>query len=262
LDIFDAESGENLTEREVYHRRTERKNEEGKFIIEEKNYLDYFHSLLHVALDGKHFLSNGWIWSPIDEIFIFETDKFLNTFETGNIAVNLHSNSSNYNWDRPCTFINNDLFVVAVDDAAKADNLEEDEKETYEYKQLAFFNLSDAPQGNNYDYQHWINPCNQVSCTAFPVNEYGEVKGRLYYDEKNKYLVALTADGAFAVNLTGEIIARLPEIICADVQMHGDFGSQYREQIGWDYSPKYHVFYTWQEGIGIVERKFNFSPIM
>ena len=254
LDILDAETGENLTEREVYCRDTGRKQENGNPLFEYKNYLDYFHSLLLVAPDGKHFLSNGWVWQPFDRILIFQTDKFFTSFEVECIVANTYP--SGYNWDRPYTFIDNNVFAVAVDDARKADELDEDEKKTYEYKQLVFFNLTDKYQESAYGYR-WIEPYKQVFCTVFPTNNYGEVKGKLYYDEVSGNLVALTPSGAYAINLNGEILAHLPEIVFTDVQSHGDFGSQYGQQIGWDYSPKHHVFYTWQSGIGVVEQKLD-----
>jgi hypothetical protein len=77
LDVFDAETGANLTEREVVHRDPE------------KNYIDYFHSLLHVSPDSRHFLSNGWAWSPVDFVRVFSTEAFLNGYEPTSIMVSV-----------------------------------------------------------------------------------------------------------------------------------------------------------------------------
>ena len=76
LDITNLATGQLLTEREIVCN-----NIGGK--MEYKNFIDFFHSLLHVSPDGKHFLSNGWIWHPVGNIICFETAAFLRDFETG-----------------------------------------------------------------------------------------------------------------------------------------------------------------------------------
>jgi len=116
LDIFDAETGGNLTEREIYHRDTGRKAKEGDSLNGNKNYMDYFHSRLHISPDGKYFLSNGWHWHPMGVIYLFETAEFLRTYETGSISTHF---LAPYNWDRPCTFIDNETFVIALEDDKK-----------------------------------------------------------------------------------------------------------------------------------------------
>ena len=250
LDIIDAATGENLTQREVSCRNTGRKNEHGNPVYEYKNYLDYFHSKLHVSPDGKHFLSNGWLWGPQDHIYLFDTDRFFEEFESCNI---LTSSWSGYNWDRPCTFIDDDLFVIVLDDALNAGNLEKEEEADYTYKQLAFYRLSDIEHRRSSHGCNWIDPFEKVVCTAFkPDEEYGEVDGLLYYDREGHYLVAINRDGAFAVSLTGEILACMPEITFdARVSFSG-----YEKSARWDYSPEHLVFYAWQ-GDGIVERRFD-----
>ena len=250
LDILDAATGENLTKREILCRNTGRKNEHGNPVFEYKNYLDYFHSKLHVSPDGKHFLSNGWVWGPQDHIYLFETDKFFEEFELCNI---LTSSYSGYNWDRPCTFIDDDLFVIVFDDALKVGNIEKEEEADYIYKQLAFYRLSDSGRRMKTHGRNWIDPFETVVCTAYkPNDEYGEVDGLLYYDRAGSYLVAINRAGAFAVSLTGEILAHMPDITAARVAF-----CEYKKSVRWDYSPVHRVFYAWQDG-GIVEKRFDY----
>jgi hypothetical protein len=84
----------------------------------------------------------------------------------------------------------------------------------------------------------------------------GEVSGRLYYDEGYNYLVAITGDGAFAVSLDGDIVKRAPDVALPASPQSG-FKNGYDPHIRWSYDPKRHVFYTWQDDIGVVERGFE-----
>ena len=86
LDVFDAETGANLTEREVSIRDAGRRNEQGK-VYDRTNYIDYFHSLLLVSPDARHFLSNGWVWSPVDVVRVFSAEAFLTGYEPTSIPV-------------------------------------------------------------------------------------------------------------------------------------------------------------------------------
>jgi hypothetical protein len=134
LDVFDAETGANLTEREVSIRDSGRCDEHGRKIYDLSNYVDYFHSLLHVSPDSRHFLSNGWVWSPVDVVRVFSTEAFLTGYEPTGISV---STTFGYNWDRPCAFIDDRTFVLALDDSM--DTLDSDEAADYRYRQLAFW---------------------------------------------------------------------------------------------------------------------------
>jgi len=81
----------------------------------------------------------------------------------------------------------------------------------------------------------------------------GEVTGALFYDKSAGYLVALTHDkGAFAVSLYGDIIESLADVNVANA---GVFNNN--AEIGWNYSTEHHVFYTWQNGNGVVEKRFS-----
>lgn len=249
LDIFDAETGDNLTGREVSRRDTGRKDERGSPIYESTNYIDYFHSLLHVSPDSRHFLSNGWVWSPVDVVRVFSTEAFLRGWEPTGASVQ----GSGYNWDRPCAFVDDSTFVLALDDlGVEGGSLDADERAAYTYHQLAFFSIPrlPSPDGTN----QWLEPASLVDCAVFPRNTYGEVKGELHFDAATGCLVALTeSDGAHLVSLTGQIVDHLPEISLGEVPDHGDLGSRYGTAPGWAYSSEHRLFYQWRDGHGVAE---------
>jgi len=71
LDITDLETGELLTESDIIYLDTDDivTTESGVYHkTERKRFIPYFHSLIHVSPDCKHFLSNGWVWTPQDKI--------------------------------------------------------------------------------------------------------------------------------------------------------------------------------------------------
>jgi hypothetical protein len=248
LDVFDTETGANLTEREVFNRDSGRRDEQGHKVYDQRNYIDYFHSLLHVSPDSRHFLSNGWVWSPVDVVRVFSTEAFLTGYEPTGLPVAV---AFGYNWDRPCAFVDGRTFVLALDDSV--DTLDEDEVAAYRYRQLALFEIPDLPSTG--DARRWLEPSSFVDCEVFPRNRYGEVKGELHYDPESGYLVALTdGDGSFVVSLDGDVVARLPDLSLASPPSHGDFGSSYSGPGGWSYAPQHRVFYRWLDGAGIEER--------
>ncbi|WP_436535562.1 hypothetical protein [Actinoplanes sp. HUAS TT8] len=237
LDVFDAWTGANLTEREVFNRDTGRSDERGFRVFESQNYIDYFHSLLHVSPDSRRFLSNGWAWSPVDFVNVFSTEAFLSGYEETGVSV---STAFGYNWDRPCAFIGDRTFVLALDEQGDG---------TDPYRQLAFFDIPETPS------DELLEPNSLVDCEVFPRNQDGEVKGELHYDAESGCLVALTSDnGSSLVSLTGEIVSRMPDLNLASPPAHGDFGSSYSGSGGWSYAPKHRLFYRWVTGVGIEER--------
>lgn len=243
LDVFDAETGANLTEREVSIRDSGRLNDQGHKIYDEMNYVDYFHSALHVSPDSSRFLSNGWVWSPADMILAFSTDAFLTGYEPTGVRADVPTGG--YNWDRPCAFVDDQTFVLALDDGAEL--LDEDEIAAYRYHQLAFFTIPKRPQPG--ERTRWLKPTSLVDCEVFTRNEHGEVKGELHYDPASSCLIALTeTHGTFVVTLTGQVVAQLPEISCGAVPIHADFGSRPAET-GWSFDPRHRVCYRWRDGI-------------
>ena len=97
LDIACLENGQCLTEREI----------DAKSNL---NYLDFFHSRLHMSPDRKHFISNGWVWSPWDVLYCWSVDKFLKEFESGHVSLDALERNG-YNWDRPCCFVDNETIA-------------------------------------------------------------------------------------------------------------------------------------------------------
>jgi hypothetical protein len=248
LDVFDAETGANLTERDVFIQDSGRRDEQGGKVYDKSNYIDYFHSLLHVSPDSRHFLSNGWVWSPVDIVRVFSTETFLTGYEPMGIPV---ATAFGYNWDRPCAFVDGRTFVLALDDSV--DTLDADEAADYRYRQLAFFKIPDLPWTGRVD--RWLEPTSFVDCDVFPRNRHGEVKGELHYDPESGCLVALTdGDGCFVVSLDGDVVARMPDLSLASPPSHGDVGSSYSGPSGWSYAPQHRVFYRWLDNTGIEER--------
>jgi hypothetical protein len=236
----------------VYCRDSEREADDGNPLYEFKNYIDYFHSELVIAPDGKHFLSNGWVWQPADQIYLFNTDEFLKSYELCCLYADTGF-CSGYNWDRPVCFIDDDTFVVALDDARKTGALDDEDQENYEYRQLAFFKTSAEVHSNQYGHR-WIEPYRTAKCAAFAPDKNGEVTGKLHFDETSGRLIAITPDrGAFVVSMDGGILENMPDIKASQT---GVF-TMSEPEIGWDYCAEHRVFYTWRDGAGIVEREVS-----
>jgi hypothetical protein len=158
-----------------------------------------------------------------------------------------------YNLDRPCAFIDADTFVIAVDDLSSDMNAED--LPSYVYHQLEFYRLSDKTESwNEYSKQTftWIPAVKKVNCSVFPLNEYGEVTGELYYDSQKEYLVAISDKGAFALTLDGEVIHHVKELANAAVNVHSDF----EPTLNWQYCAEHHMFYRYEAEVGIAERTF------
>ena len=149
---------------------------------EEKFSIDYFHSNLLVSKDYKHFLSNGWIWNPVDCISYFNIEEFLKEYEKCQVCV-INEYISGYNWDRPLTFINNKIFVLACDNTNFDD-------EDFIYNQLRFYNIDDIKIDNsdNNEYKY-LESYKSINANLFSLDEYNEVHGKLYYYRDN--LIAL-----------------------------------------------------------------------
>jgi len=216
LDITDLETGELLTKREIIYRETGETgtNEFGKFRkMESKNYIDYFHSLIHISPDSKHFLSNGWVWHPSDNILCFETDAFFEEYENCGKHFEYYRGGD---WDRPCSFVGNDMVVIAAD----KDNIIAGEgvseatlKEPPAYHQLLFYKLSEVKTGiythsgyENYDALP-LAYSDKADCDVFTFGEEGEITcGEIHYRHETESLIILSEKGAFELTLAGETI--------------------------------------------------------
>ncbi|WP_297297714.1 hypothetical protein [uncultured Brachyspira sp.] len=149
---------------------------------EEKFSIDYFHSNLLVSKDYKHFLSNGWIWNPVDCISYFNIDEFLKEYEKCQVDV-VNEYISGYNWDRPVAFIDDKKIVLACDNTNFND-------EDFIYNQLMFYNIDDIKidDSNNNEYKY-LESYKSINTNLFSLDEYNEVHGKLYYYKDN--LIAL-----------------------------------------------------------------------
>ena len=248
LDITDLESGNLLTERKIKIEVTPDKYDEktGGIIKgkrESENYLDYFHSSLHISPDGRNFLSNGWVWGPADNIRCFNAEEFFSAYELCSFGIEY---SNGYNWDRPCTFIDNNIFAVIADD--HTNELDEEELEEYEYRQLQFYKLDDI-NGDK-----WLKNFKTFKTDIFDCDTvYGEVKGEIHFDNKLNKLVALTDKGAYLVTLEGKITEEIPDV-------NYDSASNKAEDIfqsakKWKYSSEHQFFYRFSEDKNIIEVK-------
>ena len=248
LDITDLETGTLLTEREIKIELTpDRRDEKTKEIIkgkrESENYLDYFHSSLHISPDSRNFLSNGWVWAPVDNIRCFNVEEFFTKYELCSFGLEY---SNGYNWDRPCTFIDNNTFVIIADN--HTNELDEEELKEYEYKQLQFYRLDDI-NGDK-----WLKSFKTVETDIFDCDPvYGEVSGEIYFDSKLNRLVALSEKGIYLVTLDGEITEKI-----ADIDYNS--GSNKAEDTfinagKWKYSSEHHFFYRFFEDKNIIEVK-------
>lgn len=255
LDIFDAETGELLTDREIVVRRTGERDEQGFEIVERENYSPLFHSLLQVSPDFRHFLGHSWLWMPLDRIGVYSVDDFLESWEAGSMLVGDRTG----NWDRPATFIDDSTFVVAMDDWGLGDLLWDDEDPAelgYEYKQLHVFTIPSplTPDGE----ARFLDPTVTVDCDVFPLGKEGEVTGELHYDQHTGLLVAVNANGAFLVRLDGTVVEHLPDLTPATRYLF-DYTDRGGKVVGWEYSTDRRLFYRWRDGVGIEERSFSWA---
>ena len=138
--------------------------------------IDYFHSNLLVSKDYKHFLSNGWVWNPIDCIRYFNIEEFLREYEKCQTDV-VNKYISGYNWNRPLTFIDNKKFVLACDNTNFND-------EDFVYNQLMFYNIDDIKIDDSDKYRY-LESCETIDENLFSVDKNNEVHGKLYCYKNN-----------------------------------------------------------------------------
>ena len=248
LDITELETEKLLTERDIKielipDKYDEKTGETIKGKRKSENYLDYFHSSLHISPDKKNFLSNGWVWSPVDNIRCFNVEKFFSKYELCSFGIEY---ANGYNWDRPCTFIDNNIFVIAADDHTK--ELDEEELKEYEYRQLQFYKLDDR-NGNE-----WLKSFKSLKTDIFECDSvYGEVKGELYFDRKLNRLAALNDNGAYLITLEGEITEKIPGISYNSESDETE--NIFRNAKRWKYTSEHHFFYRFSAEENTVEIK-------
>ncbi|MBM7495776.1 hypothetical protein [Oerskovia paurometabola] len=244
LDIFDAETGDLLTDREMYSRTVGEPNEEGVWKVESKNWSWLRTGSLHVAPSSAYFLCEAYQMQ--DTVGVYSVDGFLQGWE----ASATHIDGRGMSTTRPLTFIDDTTFAMAMDDLVLGEFFWDEEdlaEQGYEYKQLGIFTIPSPLPGNG-----WIDPVG-VDCDAFPLGKKGEVRGELHYDPVTGHLVALNAHGAFLVRLDGSVVERLPGL-SPSLGVFDD-----GEGEGWRYAADRRVFYRWRDGVGIEERSFSWA---
>lgn len=107
LDIFQAESGALLTEREF--------DPDGARESTPPSSLDYFHCTLHCSRDHQFIADTGWVWHPIGVLTFWSLERWQreNLYESERGESN-HSprELTSFDWDKPMTFLDDARFVV------------------------------------------------------------------------------------------------------------------------------------------------------
>ena len=200
LDITDLTTGQLLTERVIRHEKIG-VDENGVPQMIAENYKDFFHGLIHFSPENKKFLSNGWIWHPIGSIACYDVEQFLKSYEPGG-----HGTCGTDNWDVPCTFINDTTLVVGcsedVSDHGENGNPEQDEKHV---QKLYFYDVNSTKD-------RWLEPMKVLDADVFPMDEFGAVNGRLYFDEQTSRLIAMSTRGTYILTLDGKVVAHRADI--------------------------------------------------
>lgn len=158
LDITCLESSKCLTDREI--------------VCQEKNYMEYFHSNLYVSPDEKHFVVNGWVWSPWDVLYVWNIDQFKVDYEPGGVCLNALDRNG-YNWDRPCCFVDNKTIAWGYNER-EADNLGVPEDQGTE---LIFQNI------------HSKKIVRRMPFEFFDLTSVKEAYGRLWFDSERDLFV-------------------------------------------------------------------------
>lgn len=230
LDLFDAETGALLTDREIIHR------EDGST----ENYVDFFHSRLMVSPGHTRLVSNGWVWAPVDVLMMFRLEDFLARWEPSGARFQ----GSGYNWDRPISFIGEDFLIVALDrtESAWCGRMPKDEEAEYAdntdpYHPFVLLNLEEPDQEGHLVVERFLGP----DFLALDP-QYAEVKGDLAFDAASGLVVATDASkGSIAFDLDGVVRHEWPD--------HTGEG-------GWRFFRERRCFARLTERTGVEERAF------
>lgn len=230
LDLFDAETGALLTDREIIRR------EDGST----ENHVDFFHSRLLVSPGHTRLVSNGWVWAPVDVLMMFRLEDFLARWEPSGARFQ----GSGYNWDRPIAFIGEDHLIVALDrmedawcgrmpqadEACCTDNVDP-------HHPFVLLNLTEPDEEGYLVVERFLGP---DFLAVDP--QYGEVKGDLAFDSTSRLVVATdAAKGSIAFDLDGMVRQEWPELSSA---------------AGWRFFPERRRFARLRDGMGVEERAF------
>ncbi|GKX49988.1 hypothetical protein [Budvicia aquatica] len=243
LDITDLQDGRLLTPREISIEEIEpEKRLPGTAPRYNRlNYMDYFHSQLLVSPQFGRILDNGWMWAPVDNIRCIEVETFLTGYEFSTIAVEY---TNGYNWDRPCAFLDENRFVIAVDRPSE-DYYDQDELDAYLPRTLEFYQFSDIDLA-----EKRLQPYKIVNSGLFSHNEYGEISGELYYDRDYKTLIAIGDKGVVIVDTDGNKLYDNPHMLMVEQKVEGKVK---KPLFQWIYQPDWHIFYCYHADKKMVE---------
>ena len=106
LDVSDPRTGERLTPREHAPPQQDGTRPE--------HYLDYFHGGLAVSPDGRFVSDNGWVWSPVGAVVVWDLRRWLreNPWESEDGPSRRSLCWRDYFWDGPLCWIGNDRLAV------------------------------------------------------------------------------------------------------------------------------------------------------
>ena len=179
LDLIRLHDGVKLTDRVVDHET-------------KSHYLDYFHSGLHPSLEGSQFLSNGWVWGPMDMILHSSITDFLKKYEHALHRLD-YDDTSGYNWDRPVCWIDEHTVGIGY-------NRQENDDE--------------PPEGEPPSEILWVDTRSRTTVKrmefdGFPIYTDGEVQGDLIYDQKDQIFIALSnRKGVYITDREGQVLLK------------------------------------------------------
>ncbi|MEM7373076.1 MAG: hypothetical protein AAF587_30920 [Bacteroidota bacterium] len=176
LDITCLETDELLTERIVDYES-------------ETNYVDYFHSLLSVSPDENSFITNGWVWNPIDVIKLYKIDTFLVSYESSDYqSIFPEGRNSGYLWDRPACWMDSETVVIGY-------NKQEEFNEQQFASELQFMKIGSE------------EIVKKIPFDGFAVNDEGEISGSLHHDTLGKQLLVFHPDkGLLVTDYVGKVL--------------------------------------------------------
>jgi len=165
IDFTELPTRKCLTEREVDYKK-------------ELNYLDYFHSSLYLSPDKKHFVVNGWVWSPYDVLYCWNIERFIKEYEPSVTDLS-QLDHNGYNWDRPCCFIDNQTIAWGYNEREAGNPGVPDDQVT----ELIFQNIQSTEIVRRMPFEY------------FDLSSEKEAYGRLWYDEKQKIFICASNRG-------------------------------------------------------------------
>ncbi|RRD07125.1 hypothetical protein EII34_01170 [Arachnia propionica] len=230
LDLFDAETGDLLTDREISRR------EDGST----ENHVDFFHSRLLISPEHTRMVSNGWVWAPVDVLMVYRVQDFLMRWEPSGARFQ----GSGDNWDRPICFIGEDHLVVALDRVESAwcgrmprDDEAECADNADPHHPFVLLNLEEPDEEGYLVVERFLGPdflALDPQCA--------EVKGDLAHDATSGLMVATDASkGSIAFDLEGVVRHEWLDLSSDN---------------GWRFFPERRCFARLTDALGVEERAF------